>query len=234
MKRFGVTCAGIEPILINPVTTEMLLDIRNGTTRQKRRGADFPVEEEAREKLLWGDDYGYPGRIVLPIENLYAALKAAGRKVKKGKSQISTATTTTLFSFMKIEEKCMVFGASDGDEVKWEVDLRRGTNPNGGQLVVLVRPKITDWRFTVTARVDDDIDESLVRELFTKAGTIAGLGDFRPSTGGPFGMFEVASWTVLEDTSKKPAGASRSRRKAKTADNGAGKVSPKELAGAVK
>src|SRR4051812_32974896 len=105
MKRVSVTCTGTAAILMNPVTEEMLMHIRNKTTPQKRPGTEWPVEDEAAEKLMYGDAYGHPGRIVLPIENLYAALKAAGRKVRNGKYQVSTASTTTLFSFLKIEDK---------------------------------------------------------------------------------------------------------------------------------
>lgn len=227
MKRVSVTCTGIEAILMNPVTEEMLMHIRNKTTPQKRPGSEFPVEEEAGEKLMYGDAYGHPGRIVLPIENLYAALKTAGRKVKNGKYQVSTATTTTLFSFLKIEDKCVLFESTDGGDVTWETDLRRGTNPNGGQLVVLVRPKIRDWRFTVTVRIDDSVSETLVRELFAKAGVVSGLGDFRPSTGGPFGCFEVTNWVVLESTKTAKAKAGEGEK------NGHADLGAAELAAAV-
>lgn len=230
MKVVSVTSTGTSPILMNPVTEEMLLQIRNKTTPQKRPGTEWPVEEEAAEKLMYGDAYGHPGKIILPVENLYAALKAAGRKVKNGKYQVSTATTTTLFSFLTIRERCLVFMGPDGENPEWETDLRRGTNPNGGQLVVLARPMIKDWRFTVTCEIDDSVSESLVRELFEKSGKVSGLGDFRPSTGGPFGQFAVTDWVVLEGTHPK---AVKTERGGKAGQNGHAELTEGDLAHAV-
>lgn len=77
----------------------------------------------------------------------------------------------------------------------WEVDLRQGRNPNGGELVVLCRPRFDEWEFTVNVTIDTrQIAEQTMRELFDIAGVRCGLGDFRPNRKGIFGQFIVEKW----------------------------------------
>lgn len=203
MKRVLVTCMGISPMLMNPATPELLMQIRNKTTPPRR--TDWSVEEEASTRLCYGDHYGAPGQIGIPALNLYSALVKAGRKHKMGRTQISTATTTTLPSFLSIEDEFLVLKGHDVAN-SWEADVRRGTNPNGGELVVLVRPKFREWEFDVTIQFDDDkANEQLIKALFETAGSSLGLGDFRPGKGGPFGRFAVSKWAELDGSTNGKA-----------------------------
>lgn len=205
MKRVLVTCMGISPMLMNPATPELLMQIRSKTTPPRR--TDWSVEEEAATRLCHGDDYGAPGQIGIPAVNLFSALVKAGRKHKMGRTQISTATSTTLPSFLSIEDEFLVL---KGDDVanSWEPDVRRGTNPNGGELVVLVRPKFRNWEFDATILYDElKANEDLVKNLFETAGSSLGLGDFRPGKGGPFGRFAVAAWVEQDGSTNGKATA---------------------------
>ncbi len=193
MKRILVTCMGISPMLMNPATEELLDALRE--RKQQQRKTDWTVEQEAESRLCRGPD----NQIGVPALNLFSCLVKAGRMVKSGRKQISTATSTILPSFLAIEEEFLPF---KGDpETSWVPDKRRGTNPNGGEMVCLVRPKFLSWEFDVTIQFDDkqNVDESTVKELFNKAGTAMGLGDFRPGKGGPFGRFAVAAWQPLDE-----------------------------------
>lgn len=195
MIRVRVVLGGIgNGLLMNRMPPETLEQIRTKTSPPKRR--DISHEEEATPKLYVDDD----GNLGIPSLNLYASLVEAGREVAyKGRSKVSTATSTKLYAFFEIEEEFLLML----DDPEWKVDRRRGVNPNGGEATCLIRPFFPEWRIEVTVRINQIlINEKSVQDLFRIAGTQVGLGDFRPQKRGPFGRFEVAVWEVLEGPSK--------------------------------
>ena len=194
--RVLATLRGIHPLLMNPATEELLDQLRNRTPSPKR--TDWPAEEEAATKLYRDED----GAIGIPSLNLFSSLVEAGRLVKAGTKQISTSKSTILPSFLSIEEFFLPF---KGDP-EWVVDKRRGRNPNGGEMVCLVRPKFADWEFDVTFEIDEsEVDEKVVQKLVETAGKKVGLCDFRPACKGPFGRFKVAAWVKLDGSANGKA-----------------------------
>lgn len=191
MIRIQAACQGISPILMNRMTEETLDSLITGVRKPIKK--DRPFEEVAGEKI-YRDEQGNAG---IPSENLFACLAEAGRSVKLGKKQISTASSTILPSFLSIEELFLPFI----DDPGWVVDKRRGQMTNGGSKIAvgIIRPKFLDWKFGVTLEIDDsEASPDTVQELLAKAGKSIGLGDFRPAKKGPFGRFEVASWKILD------------------------------------
>jgi len=67
------------------------------------------------------------------------------------------------------------------------------------------RARLEDW----TLNFDLEIDETIIpvdqlAEVIADSGRRAGLGDFRPPKGGPFGRFIVTKWKVQgEKVTKK-------------------------------
>ena len=192
MKRFQVTCTGISPLLMNPASDELIEQLRTKTTARKR--TDWSAQEEAAVKLYVDDD----GKCGIPVENLLASLVEAGRKVPlSGRTKVSTAKTTELFSFLSIDEQFMPFPDEFQD---WRVDKRRGRNPNGGEMVALVRPRFDHWSITFTVNIDDTlINDVNVKSLIEIAGRSVGLCDFRPGCRGPFGRSMVTVWEPIDD-----------------------------------
>lgn len=191
MKRAVVTIEGISPLLMNPMSEETLMGILTGTSARVPK--DRTPQQICETKLYKGpnDELG------IPAINLFSALAEAGRKVKNGKAQISTATSTTLPSFLDLEELFLPFTAEAG----WVPDLRRGVSNSGANkvAVAIVRPRFDLWELKVTIGFDDTVvDESIVRELFRVAGTSIGLCDFRPAKKGQFGRFTVTDWKLLD------------------------------------
>lgn len=205
MARILVTCAGISPLMMDKMSDETLEGLRTGNHPTKPK--DRPLKDVAAEKLYLqnGDD----GPIGIMQEMLFACLRAAGRKVKNGKAQLSTATSTTLPDFLRITNFFMplyVPGADDKTvQPEWVPDKRRGQMKTGSTSVAvcIVRPRFDLWSFDVVIEYDHKkIDETVIRALFDNAGSSQGLGSFRPNKNGPFGTFKVTSWVV-----EKPEGA---------------------------
>lgn len=190
MQRVLVECKSSSPMLMNPATAAILDDVRSGVRKPKDR--DRSAESEAEEKLIRDPATGAYG---VPVEYVFACLVEAGRLVKfDGKRMISTKESTLLPSVLQFEGMFYPFT----DHSDWVVDKRRGRNPNGGEMVVLIRPRFDRWTFEMTISIDEArFSEKSARELIDLAGRAVGLGDFRPARKGPFGCFTVSRWSPL-------------------------------------
>lgn len=190
MKHVEVTVRGVTPLLMNRMTDEQLLALH---TKEKRK---FTAPKEPRDAAALKVYQTRDGRPYLPTENFMASLIAAGVYIKlDGKRQMSTAKSTLLPGFLTVEDPYLPLLDGDGKATAWEVDMRQGRNPNGGEAVCVVRPRFDTWVFSASLLVDgDSIAETVIRELVDIAGSRIGLGDFRPQRRGIFGKFKVIEW----------------------------------------
>lgn len=191
-----VVLSGITPMLHNAMSEQQLLDIRDKVKKAKSAARPKP-REEADSKVYQLAD----GRPHLPVKNLYACLISAGQFVRlDGKRQISTAKATILPGMLTIESTVLPLVTADGQPAPWEVDIQKGTNPNGGEAVCIIRPRFDDWHVTVTLEIDQEqMPESMARALVDIAGKRIGLGDARPQRRGTFGRFVVSSWSPVRE-----------------------------------
>ncbi len=196
MKRIRLSCKQLSPLLMNPMTDAVLNSLITGVRDPINK--ERPFADVAAERVFRSPD----GKIGIPTINLIGALKYAGRNVKNGKKAISTAASTTLFSFMQFPTDFVVFDGQEEKEAPWIVDKRRGVM-NGPKPVAvgIIRPRFDVWGFTTEVLVNEKIcKEDTAKRLFDEAGSNAGLCDFRPNKNGPFGRFRVSAWDVEEYT----------------------------------
>lgn len=180
-----VRCEGITPILFNRKSEELLQQLW-APDKKAKTAPRLPPREHAEKCLYTQPD----GKHYIPGEMLMSSLIAAGSFVRlEGRRQISSAKSTTLPAFLTLLDSALVL-----PHQQWEVDMRGGVNPGGGQAVCVVRPRFDKWGFEVNVLIEnEEIDEAKIRELFDKAGVRMGLGDFRPQKRGIFGKFKVVS-----------------------------------------
>ncbi|MCL5411922.1 MAG: hypothetical protein M1150_04295 [Patescibacteria group bacterium] len=182
-------------------TEEILEALRKGVSQPKVK--DRPAKEEAAEKLH--RENGATGRIGIPRRMLFACLASAGRHVTySGRKKMSTADSTLLPAFLRIQERFIPFGLRDEPGLDfdnaWEVDIQKGQHESAGRriMIVLVRPRFDRWGFEATVSVkDSEVDDKSVRQLFEVAGSMYGIGAFGPRNSGDFGMFNVVDWKKL-------------------------------------
>lgn len=197
VHRLTVECTGIAPLLMNAMSQEQLLALWN--KEKAPRNQARPAPEEHCEKVLYLNKAKKP---ILPGPNLYSALVDAGRFIiLDGKTKMSTRKDTTLPAYMTLEgTEYELLDPKTGKEATWEVDIRKGTNPNGGEAVAIVRPRFDEWKFIAEATIDlEEIAETKLRTLFEYAGKRIGLCDFRPARKGPFGQFVVTDWQLQQE-----------------------------------
>lgn len=76
---------------------------------------------------------------------------------------------------------------------KWEVDIR-SVIINRAR-IMRHRPVFNDWALKFQLDIEEDeIDNTVVREVLEYAGKRVGIGDFRPEKGGSFGRFHITEW----------------------------------------
>lgn len=190
-KTVTVKLRGLQPgFLMNPMTDEVLDSLMTGVRLAANKGT--PPADIATKKVMRNEE-GKPG---IKIEYLLGCLSEAGRNVKNGKKQISTATSTTIYSFLDFGDTAFLPFSSSSEYI---VDIRRGVLKNGASSVAvpIVRPLFRQWEIEVTLLVNaDECNMDTVKQLFESAGKMVGLGDFRPAKKGPFGRFAIESWEV--------------------------------------
>lgn len=154
---------------------------------------DKPLREMCLAKLYSNEQ----GKYGVPKEAFMAMLREAGRSIKVGKSNISTADSTKLFAFLRLIQDFLPF---PDDCQEWEADIRRGQMKTGSTTTAagIVRPKFKKWGFEGDLEVDYRNFEGLtprhVRDLVVLGGLRIGLLGFRPTCNGEFGCFNLASW----------------------------------------
>lgn len=190
LKKIRVKVESISPLLMNRMSEDQVLALRTKRKPAKSKTTEeTPRQEAARKVYLDADQRPY-----VPTENLMACLIGAGTYVRlDGKRQMSTSKSSIVPGFLALNDTHLILTPGE-----WEVDIRPGRNPNGGEAVCLVRPRFDRWSFTVTVLLDtQQVSESLCRELFDVALSRVGLGDFRPARKGTFGRGVITGWDVL-------------------------------------
>lgn len=193
--RVACTLSQITPLLMNSMSEEQLLAIRDKKKAPKNAAKPTPRDEADSKVYRLAD-----GRPHMPVKNLYSCLIAAGAFVRlDGKRQISTAKSTVLPGMLSIEDvELPIFGGEGRAAAKWEVDIQQGRNPNGGEAVCIIRPRFDAWEIRATLEIDQQqMSESMARELVEIAGRRIGLGDGRPQKKLTFGRFSVRRWERL-------------------------------------
>jgi hypothetical protein len=191
----AVTCTGISPLLMNALSEEQLLKIRN-KDKAPKTAAKPTLRDEALTKLHCLQD----GRPCLPTNAFFKTLINAGQFVRlDGKRQVSTAKSTILTGMLAVEDTILpLFKPGTEDAAGWEVDIQQGKNPNGGEAVCIVRPRFDEWEVRATIEVDQTLMPlSMARELFDIAGKRIGFLEFSPRCRGTFGRWHVTKWEAI-------------------------------------
>lgn len=179
-----VACVGVTPLLQNDF----------GANSNAPISGDETLEEEICRKA-----YKLDGKFGFPREILYACLRDAGTMSSvtfEGKKKKITMSNkkTLIYGLLRIMDGFIFFE----NKAKPVPDMRHTVNPNTGGRNLTKRPRFDTWSFKVSIEFDSGIiPERVLRELFDNGGRWFGLGDFRPSRGGPFGQFKIVSWEVV-------------------------------------
>lgn len=191
--KIDIVIEGTTALICNRFTDEAAEAASSGT-RIAIATTDRGTPLEIAQKKLY---IGTGGKPMIPQPNVLRCLVEGGRFHKVGKTQVTTAKSSMLFSCVDIE----------GAEVPiihqqpWKVDTRAVRIPSTGGRILAHRPMFDDWRLEFVMDIDTTImSPKLMRQIVDDAGKRVGLGDFRPATKGPYGRFVVTRWQEQQIT----------------------------------
>lgn len=230
MYDFRVKIVGTSPILLNPATPELLAQLEGAVKQSK--GARLTNEQKSQKILdYFENEFGGLG---LPSRYITANLVHSGKRVQySGMTKMTDAKKATLaFSLIDVHMPADRFFRFDPCSAP-QLQVDKGVNPNGGEAVVIARPRIDEWGFEFEGTVHDDstCSPEKLQEWLHYAGTAYGYGDWRPQKGGEYGMFSAQitilrkekgnSWSstlVYEDPADDPSNAKPSGKAAKASE----------------
>ncbi len=223
-----LTLVGLPPgLLMNPMDDHTLQCLATGQ-KPAPKAKDRNEREICEGKII----RNLEGVMCIPQTWLWAALSHAGRQIGygDGKAKVATADSTKLPEFLTFCGMDFPFEGADKDgNVDWEPNLMRGVNTATEGATGIVRPLVkAGWQAIIQVEFNaTKMPVATLVELFSKAGEIAGLGDFRPQKKGPFGTFivdSVETAEMFEGADKlmlKSAPAKKVKGKAKAEDDAA-------------
>lgn len=188
MKTIKVKIEGASPLLINRFkeNDEITQAVKKSTKK------DYGTPREQAEATAYRDDK--TGLIWIPTTWITGAIKTVSSDYKLPGTRKSIKSVIGGV-VIPVAEKAYFDGKLKLADI--EVDSRP---------VVIQRARIMRHRARLenwSVEFEIEIDETIVpvkniHELLTDAGKRAGLGDFRPQRGGPFGRFLVTSWKIVK------------------------------------
>lgn len=182
MKIYNVTIQGITPLLMNRPSQLEISDKSKDVKRETK------TPDEISEAKLYTDA---EGKIYFPSTWFRGALVEAGKQKKMGGKGSSKATYSKIVgSSVSIEPFEILL-----KKPNWKTFSILAVNPTTHGRNILHRPQFDKWEVDMQVNFEEEqIEPSVMKELFDIAGKRVGIGDWRPAKKGMFGKFQVTSW----------------------------------------
>lgn len=189
MKGLEIEIEGIMPLLMNngimcDSENEYVRRIAELTPKGSRKPTDEQLAERRRLTLKGSMYFDKELGPYIPSENIEACIRQGAAKNRKGRNVLSGLSL--------IELKCPLDyeGPNDQEEIINDerfIDRRPVIKGKGRVIGYRVRFK-EGWRLRFTLRYDEDIiGKNDIKKAIEAAGSVVGLGDFRPK----YGRFEM-------------------------------------------
>lgn len=204
LRLFEVWIQGTAPMLQHRFSEDAEVSSGKGTRRVQ---INKETPREQAEKVCYRETNGNgqtSGALYFPGASISRAMREAGSAHKQKGSRKSIKYIVPAAAIV-VEDAMPLFVAPPSKthpkpkRVKdFEVDSRRVVIPSTKGAIMRHRPRLDEWASRFTLRINEDVlDEETIKMLLDESGLQQGLGDFRPSCGGPFGTFTVVSWKEI-------------------------------------
>jgi hypothetical protein len=149
---------------------------------------------EQAEAVTYRDD---DRNVYFPGASIARMLRESGTNHKLKGSRRSVKFVVP--SAVLVPEDHIHILTKDGERREdFEVDSRPVTIPSTKGRIMRHRPRWDDWTAEFSLEIDPSVlPVDLVHQLLEEGGRRVGIGDYRPEKGGPFGRFEIVSWSVV-------------------------------------
>lgn len=187
MKTFEVEICGVSPLLVNRFKEQAEVP-----QKMKKAGKkDYGTPREQAEQSAYSDP---DGKVWIPSSWPKGALSTVSSDYKLPSSRKSVKSVIG-GAVIPVDEKIYFVGGMTVG--KLEVDSRPCVVQRAR--IMRHRARVEEWKLKFSLQIEDSIlDPNNVHEMLSDAGRRAGIGDYRPSKGGPFGRFSVTSWQEIQ------------------------------------
>jgi hypothetical protein len=190
MKTISLEIKGISALIINrfkeqdEVPTKLSKGKKDyGSPRQQAEQTAYHDEDD---KKLW-----------IPTSWLKGSIQTVASDYKLPSTRKS-AKSVSGGAIFPLEEKVYFLEEYTLSDI--EVDSRPCVIQRAR--IMRHRARLETWSVAFNIQIEDEIlNDEMVHQMLTDAGRRAGMGDYRPSKGGPFGRFLVSKWNVKSDDS---------------------------------
>lgn len=187
MKTFTVKIKGISPLLVNRFKEQDEVPV----TMKKAGKKDYGTPREQAEKTAYADD---DGKIWVPTSWVKGALATVASDYKLPGSRKSVKSVIG-GAVIPCDEKSYFTEQYKIKDV--EIDSRPCVVQRAR--IMRHRARLETWELGLSLEIEESIlPTENVHEMLVDAGRRAGLGDYRPSKGGPFGRFQITEWKELK------------------------------------
>lgn len=186
MKTIDIEIRGVSPLLINRFREQAEVP----QTMQKNQKKDYGTPREQAESTAYFDED--TKKLWVPSIWIKGAIQTIASDFKLPGSRKSVKSVSG-GCIIPNEEKLYF------NENYLLKDIEIDSRPCVIQRARIMRhrARLEGWSLLFSISVDDSIIPiNNVHELISEAGKRAGIGDYRPQKGGPFGRFLISSWRV--------------------------------------
>ena len=186
MKTYKATIQGTTPLLMNRPNQLEISDKSKDVKRENR------TSKEMAEDKLYKDANG---KIYIPATHIQGSLIGAGKQKKMGGKGSAKATYSKVVGYAVQINPFEILHK----KTKWDVFSILAVNPTTHGRNPLHRPILKEWEADFEVSFDEDqIEPSVLKEIFDIAGKFVGIGDWRPEKKGPYGKFQLVSWKEVK------------------------------------
>ena len=213
MQRYQITFTGETALLLHHDNLAWAETMKAWSMDPANKKESVAGDDRTPAWRWIGNLYVDGGRVVIPADNLMTVLREGGKKCPTGKGQQTFKSQTQ--SGILVDQaawpllvnggaevpyapiKEMIgnkdFAAHEARAVELGFELFTKRAKIGASKHVRVRPRFDVWSCSGTLTIlDESITEGVLTNILAMAGSLSGLGDWRPSSPkspGPFGRF---------------------------------------------
>lgn len=209
---YEFTLTGLTPLLMH--ADDVMESDALSVWRKDPKNKSLSVPGDDRSPPWTWQTYLYHdgGKLVVPQENMMAALRYAGAKIPwKGQTSFKALTQSGLVigsdyceflcggkpvplaAVRAFRDEPFADHVTAARKLGFDLSVKRAKLDKSKN--VRVRARFDDWAVRGTVAVSEPaITRDVLNQLFEIAGRLAGLGDWRPSapkSPGPYGMFSA-------------------------------------------
>jgi hypothetical protein len=187
MKTVELVIKGVSPLLINRFKENDEIPV----TMKKAGKKDYGTPREQAEATAYQDEG--TGLLWVPSSWIKGAIQTVASDYRLPGSRKSVKSVSG-GAIIPLEEKLYFSEKFKINNI--EVDSRPCVIQKAR--IMRHRARLESWSLKCVLEIEEEIiPVNDVHQMISDSGRRAGMGDYRPAKGGPFGRFLVSEWKVL-------------------------------------